>query len=223
MDSFISMAQKGYAAYEQSQKAQNNEGQQTQHQEGNQQHDYQHDGQSGGSTLPVDHGQAAKIANNESGSSGNSELFSQAMAFLGGGNHSTPVNEEHVTEAHKQVYESGDTSNVSANAIGSAAAMQVLKSFMSSGGSTENKSGGGDFQTKMIGMAMSEASKMFDKTGNQGDKQDAVNGAAATMFKLLVQSKFSGSTSSGEPVSHTGGGDSGGLGSLMKLAAQYTK
>lgn len=58
---------------------------------------------------------------------------------------------------------------------------------------------------------MAEASKLFDKSGgtSSGNKQDAVNGAAMTVMKLLVQSKFSGGT--------TGGGSSGGLGGLMGL------
>ena len=62
---------------------------------------------------------------------------------------------------------------------------------------------------------MAEASKLFDKFGGaaSGNKQDAVNGAAMTVMKLLVQSKFSGGT--------TGGADSGGLGSLMGLVRQY--
>lgn len=60
---------------------------------------------------------------------------------------------------------------------------------------------------------MAEASKLFDQSGGRGDsdKQQAVNGAAMTVMKLLVQSKFSGGT--------TGGGDSGGLGSLMGLVS----
>ena len=58
---------------------------------------------------------------------------------------------------------------------------------------------------------MAEATKLFDKSGaSSGNKQDAVNGAAMTVMKLLVQSKFSGAT---------GGGDSGGLGSLMGLVS----
>lgn len=59
-------------------------------------------------------------------------------------------------------------------------------------------------------MAMAEATKLFDSSGGaaSGNKQDAVNGAAMTVMKLLVQSKFSGTT---------GGGSSGGLGSLMGL------
>jgi hypothetical protein len=60
-------------------------------------------------------------------------------------------------------------------------------------------------------MAMAEASKLFDQFGgsSSGGKQDAVNGAAMTVMKLLVQSKFSGGT--------TGGANSGGLGGLMGL------
>ena len=62
-------------------------------------------------------------------------------------------------------------------------------------------------------MAMAEASKLFDKSGggSSGGKQEAVNGAAMTAVKLLVQSKFSGGV--------TGGGNSGGLGSLMSLVS----
>ena len=61
-------------------------------------------------------------------------------------------------------------------------------------------------------MAMAEASKLFDQSGgaSSGGKQDAVNGAAMTVTKLLVQSKFSGLT---------GGGNSGGLGGLMSMVS----
>ena len=61
-------------------------------------------------------------------------------------------------------------------------------------------------------MAMAEASKLFDQSGgaSSGGKQDAVNGAAMTVTKLLVQSKFS---------SLTGGGNSGGLGGMMSMVS----
>lgn len=39
---------------------------------------------------------------------------------------------------------------------------------------------------------MAEALKLFENSGAQGNKQDAVNGAAMTMMKLMVKSKFSG-------------------------------
>ena len=130
------------------------------------------------------------------------------------------MDEKHITDAHSQVYGSDDGANVPASTLGSAAALQTLKSFMSSGGNTGNNSGG-DFQTKMIGLAMSEAAKRFESSGNQGDKQDAVSGAAATMMKLLVQSKLSGGSNSGgaagELTSLMGGSNSGGLGSLLSM------
>ena len=80
-----------------------------------------------------------------------------------------------------------------------------MKKFTSGGGS------GGGSQTQLISMAMAEASKLFDQHGgaSSGGKQDAVNGAAMTVMKLLVQSKFSGGV--------TGGGNSGGLGGLASL------
>lgn len=61
---------------------------------------------------------------------------------------------------------------------------------------------------------MSEASQLFDASGgaSSGNKQDAVNGAASTVMKLLVQSKVN---------SFTGGGNSGGLGSIMGLASKF--
>jgi hypothetical protein len=64
---------------------------------------------------------------------------------------------------------------------------KVLKSFTSGGGPTGGASGG-NTQTQLIALAMSEASKLFDTQGSaSGQKQDAVNGAAMTVMKLLVQ------------------------------------
>jgi len=63
-------------------------------------------------------------------------------------------------------------------------------------------------------MAMAEASKLFDKSGgaSSGNKQDAVNGAAMTVMKLLVQSKFGGAQT-------IGGSNSGGLSGLLSLVS----
>ena len=85
--------------------------------------------------------------------------------------------------------------------------IQALKQF-TSGNKGSSASGGS--QTQLISMAMAEATKLFDKSGGatSGNKQDAVNGAAMTVMKLMVQSKFSGAV---------GGGNSGGLGGLMSL------
>ncbi|KAI0347781.1 hypothetical protein BDW22DRAFT_1349847 [Trametopsis cervina] len=134
--------------------------------------------------------------------SGDRSLFSSALDFLNNNHdeHNRPVDEEHVTAAHQQAYSNGNASSLSASSMGSAAAMQVLKS----------STGGGGSQTQLISLAMAEASKLFDGAGgaSSGNKQDAVNSAAMTVMKLLVQSKFSGTT---------GGGNSGGPGSLIGM------
>jgi hypothetical protein len=61
---------------------------------------------------------------------------------------------------------------------------------------------------------MSEASKLFDKSGGaaSGNKQDVVNGAAMTAVKLFVQSKAK---------SYIGGGNSGGVSGLMGLVSRF--
>ncbi|KAI0749164.1 hypothetical protein BC629DRAFT_1297777 [Irpex lacteus] len=143
--------------------------------------------------------------------SGDRSLFSSALGFLGNHQeeHERPLNEEHVTSAHQQAYGGSGPSGMSASSMGSAAAMQVLKKF--TGGGSSGGSGGGS-QSQLISLAMAEATKLFDSAGgaSSGNKQDAVNGAAMTVMKLLVQSKFSGTT---------GGGDSGGLSGLMGLVS----
>ena len=57
---------------------------------------------------------------------------------------------------------------------------------------------------------MGEASKLHDQFGGGGGggKQDAINGAAMTVTKLLAQSQLSGMM---------GGGNSGGLGGLASM------
>lgn len=84
-------------------------------------------------------------------------------------------------------------SSLDAHSLGSAAAVQVLKNFTSGGESHA----GGDVQSQLIGQAMAEALKLFDNSGANGNKQDAVNSAAMTMMKLMVQSKFSGGGTTG--------------------------
>ncbi|KAJ7597643.1 hypothetical protein C8J56DRAFT_851981 [Mycena floridula] len=197
MDNFMNLAKKGYEAYSESQSNVSKTGGQ----------EY--------NTQPS-HGDGPSINEDEvvqhatQHGSGDSSLFSSAMGFLNNNKsqHNEPVDEEEVQRAHKQVYHEGNAGNVSADGIGGAAALQILKQFTSGG------SGGGGSQSQLISMAMAEASKMFEQSGGAGggNKQDAVNSAGMTVMKLLVQSKFS---------AMTGGGDSGGMGSMMSLASKF--
>jgi len=143
-------------------------------------------------------------------------MFNNALGYLNQNQsqHTQPIDEQQVQNAHAEAYEKGNASSLDANSLGSAAAMQVLKSFTSGGGSS---GGNGNTQTQLISMAMSEASKLFDSQGSaSGQKQDAINGAVMTVMKMVVQSKMGGAPT-------TGGGNSGGLGSLMGLASQFLK
>ncbi|KAK7058369.1 Chitinase 2 [Paramarasmius palmivorus] len=216
MDNFMNLAKKGLDAYNESQSnvsktggAEYNTGQ---HQQG----------YSGGPSFNDD--EVVRNAQQHTGGSGDSSLFKSALSFLSDkkDDHQRPIDEESVTKAHQQVYQEGRAGGMDASSLGSAAAMQVLKQFMGGSSSSSSQSQGsssGGSQTQLISMAMAEAAKLFDKSGGsaQGNKQDAVNGAAMTIMKLLVQSKFSGGAQT------TGGSDSGGLSGLLSLASKFAK
>ncbi|PBL00542.1 beta-flanking protein [Armillaria gallica] len=207
MDSFIGLAKKGYKAYSESQSNVSKTG----GQEYNTPH---HSGPPTGSPS-FDHDEVVRTA--EKHGSADSSVFSSALSFVkqNAGEHNQPIDEDHVTNAHKKAYEEGSASSLSANSLGSAAALQALKKFTSGGSSSS--SGGSGSQTQLISLAMAEATKLFEKSGGaaSGNKQDAVNGAAMTVMKLFVQSKMGGST--------TGAGNSGGLSGLLSLASQFSK
>ncbi|KAK0456014.1 hypothetical protein EV421DRAFT_20548 [Armillaria borealis] len=207
MDSFISLAKKGYETYSESQSNVSKTG----GQEYNTPH---HSGPPTGSPS-FDDDEVVRTA--EKHGSADSSVFSSALSFVkqNVGEHNQPIDEDHVTNAHKKAYEEDSASSLSANSLGSAAALQALKKFTSGGGSSS--SGGSGSQTQLISLAMAEATKLFEKSGGaaSGNKQDAVNGAAMTVMKLFVQSKMGGST--------TGAGDSGGLSGLLSLASKFSK
>ncbi|KAK0246297.1 hypothetical protein EDD85DRAFT_803721 [Armillaria nabsnona] len=207
MDSFIGLAKKGYQAYSESQSNVSKTG----GQEYNTPH---HSGPPTGSPS-FDDDEVVRTA--EKHGSADSSVFSSALSFVkqNAGEHNQPIDEDHVTNAHKKAYEEGSASSLSANSLGSAAALQALKKFTSGGSSSS--SGGSGSQTELISLAMAEATKLFEKSGGaaSGNKQDAVNGAAMTVMKLFVQSKMGGST--------TGAGNSGGLSGLLSLASKFSK
>jgi len=206
MDSFINLAKQGYESYSESQHGSNTNVNKTGGQEYNSPHHSQQDQGNYGPNF--DHDEVIQTAQQHGG---DPSLVSKAMGFLNQnkGEHEQPIDEEHVQSAHRAAYQDDSARNLSAGSMGSAAAMQVLQKFTSGG-----SGGGGGSKSELISMAMAEASKLFDKSGGaaSGNKQDAVNGAGMTIMKLMVQSKFSGAT---------GGGNSGGLGSLMGMASKF--
>ncbi|KAL5533907.1 hypothetical protein ACEPAG_367 [Sanghuangporus baumii] len=206
MDTFVNLAKQGFESYGRSQDDVSKTGGSEYNRPAHSQHDNRSD------SPDVDEDYAVKHAAEHG--SGDESLFSSAMGFIksNAGSKHEPVDEEGVTSAHKAAYDNDSGSNMSAESLGSAAALQAFKKFMSGSTSTDKK--GGDSKSTLISMAMAEASKLFDKSGGtaSGGKQDAVNSAAMTVMKLLVQSKFS---------STTGGSNSGGLGSLLSMASKF--
>lgn len=103
----------------------------------------------------------------------------------------------------------------SANAMGSAAAMQALKSFTSGNSGNNSNGNGGDMKSMLLAKAMAEAANLFDKSGgaSSGSKQDAVNSAGQMMMKLMLKQKMGA-------LGGSGGANSGGLSGLMGMASK---
>ncbi|CED82330.1 Na /dicarboxylate, Na /tricarboxylate and phosphate transporters [Phaffia rhodozyma] len=250
MDNFINLAKKGYQAYEDannnnnsgSNQYQNSASQERSHAQ-SQQDDYRQTSSNqsygsenygsshGGVEADVDEDQVIKSARKQSDrdddDDGEDSMFGNALAFAKSRfgtaeKASEPIDETRAQEAHAQAYRQGQGANMDTNSLGMAAAMQAMKAFTGgsqSGSSSQNAQG----SSQMIGMAISEASKLFSKTGGAADggsKQDVMNVAAGMVMKLVLQSKMSGLMGSSATAA-SGGGSS--ASSLFSLASQFLK
>lgn len=109
-------------------------------------------------------------------SSDESSLFSNALGFLRGNKQEIVqddnVNESQAMDAHQALYGEGrHQQQHSSETVGAGAAMQALKMFTGggSGAGQTGSQGGGNSQNKFIGMAMAQASSLFDKQSSQGN------------------------------------------------------
>merc|ERR1711939_569007 len=196
MDNLMNMGKQAYSAYQSSQAGEKRH-------EGDDSNPYgvtgserlnSSDNRRPGGGISVNNDEAVQHASSSFG--GNSDLFSQAMSFI------SQTSDDKVDE---------DDDDMDANGVGAAAAMQALKKFTSSGsepGSTQS----GDFKSKLIGQAMSEAAALFEKKNPSGNKEDAVTSAGQTVMKLLMKNQVSGMM---------GGGSEGGMGDLMGMARKF--
>ena len=167
--------------------------------------------------------QAAAHASGNAGDSGDSSLFKSAVSFMKSqaqkkGDDDDDVDEEKAVEAHDRAYNQKQGSSLDAKSMGTAAALQAFKQFSQGGGSNEPKHNE-DGKSKLIGMAMAQAAKLFDSSGgaSSGQKQDAVNSAGNMVMKLLMKQKLQQMTGGGG-----GGGTSGGgLGGLASMIGKF--
>ncbi|KAL8747802.1 MAG: hypothetical protein Q9184_007551 [Pyrenodesmia sp. 2 TL-2023] len=159
----------------------------------------------------------------EHGNSEDSSLFSSALGMLSGKKKNDYANEDmdedSAVRAHQAMYSSeGSGSQHSSQTMGAGAAMQALKLFTGSGSGTDPRPG--NSQNAFIGMAMGQASKLFDEQSAQGkvepgaDKQSMVNDAAKMALKMYLKSQGGG-------ASGGGGGGGGGPGGLMGMASKF--
>lgn len=135
---------------------------------------------------------AQQHASGSAGSSGNSDLFSNIMNAVGQKQdkiQNEDIDEEDAVKQHQHAYQNDGKGNSSS--LGTAAAMQTLKKFTQSDNSASSASGQGAF----LGMAMAEASKLFDDKAAKGkveggaSKENVVQQAVETAMKMYFKSQ----------------------------------
>lgn len=99
-------------------------------------------------------------------------IFSHALDFLEGNKDSIAaedLDEQATVGAHQAVYGGGEGGQKhSSETVGAGAALQALKMF-TGGGSVGVGHGGGSSQAKLIGLAMGQASKLWEEQSQQGN------------------------------------------------------
>ncbi|KAI0895773.1 hypothetical protein F4806DRAFT_69098 [Annulohypoxylon nitens] len=147
---------------------------------------------------------ASEHASRHAGSSGSSDLFSGLLGALSQKKSSLAsedVDEDDAVKQHKRFFGRDDDDGDEADdrSMGSAAAMQALKMF--SGGQSGN-SHESNSQSAFVGLAMAEASKLFDQKASQGkvssdsSKESAVMKAGEMALKMYLKSNGGGSSTS---------------------------
>ncbi|KAH7886128.1 beta-flanking protein [Phlebopus sp. FC_14] len=142
--------------------------------------------------------------NDDSGDHDN--MISKALSHLKQNANNEPTDEHHLKKQHdeaagyhEQVYNSQSKEGLDVQQIGSAAAMQIFKQFSSGGGGMD--------QSQLITLAIQEASKLLSGS-SAANRQEGMNSAATTALKLFAGSSL------------IGGGNSGGLGTMMSVASK---
>ncbi|KAF4988337.1 hypothetical protein FDECE_15094 [Fusarium decemcellulare] len=143
--------------------------------------------------LDLDHAQ--QTASNNAGSSGDKDLFSNILGSLGQKQTklaNEDLNEEDAIKQHKQAYDS-ENEEEDNKSMGTAAAIQALKLFNK--GEAQSGSGSSSSQSAFLGLAMAEASKLFDDKASKGkvsadaDKQSVVQKAGEVAFKMYLKNQ----------------------------------
>ncbi|KAH6609211.1 hypothetical protein Trco_002557 [Trichoderma cornu-damae] len=137
---------------------------------------------------------AHQQASQHAGSSGNSDIFSSIINSIGQKKShlaNGEIDEQETIRKHKQSYEQ-DADNLDSSSLGAAAALQALKKF------TQGETGSNQSQGAFLGLAMSEASKLFDskaangKVSSDASKESVIQQAGEMALKMYFKSQGSG-------------------------------
>ncbi|KAF4978945.1 hypothetical protein FZEAL_4742 [Fusarium zealandicum] len=140
--------------------------------------------------LDVDN--AKEEASKNAGSSGDKDLFSSILGSLGQKQDklaNEDLDEEDAIRKHKKTYDD-DENDQDDRSMGTAAAMQALKLFNK--GETQSSS---NSQSAFLGLAMAEASKLFDSKASQGkvssdsSKESVVQQAGEVAMKMYFKNQ----------------------------------
>ncbi|KAI9171663.1 hypothetical protein HJFPF1_01149 [Paramyrothecium foliicola] len=125
------------------------------------------------------------------GSSGSSDLFSSILGSIGQKKtqiRNEDIDEDDAVKKHKKTYDDDDD-DADEDSLGTAAALQALKLFNK--GETGQKQSQGAF----IGLALSEASKLFDdkaakgKVSSNASKESTIQKAGEVAMKMYFKSQ----------------------------------
>ncbi|KAI9680120.1 MAG: hypothetical protein M1817_005137 [Caeruleum heppii] len=172
------------------------------------------------------YGEAISHAQRYAGSSADPSLFQSAISTLSQNQSSyadQDIDENESVQVHKNFYGGGGVSGPQTSGnLGTAAAMQALKMFTGGGAGPGGQGGmgGGNNKNQLIGLAMGQASQLYDQQSSQGNmdegtnKQDAILKAGEMALKMYMKSESGGSGSG------SGGGGGGGAGGLLGMAGK---
>ncbi|KAI8275431.1 hypothetical protein K4K60_008682 [Colletotrichum sp. SAR11_57] len=152
----------------------------------------------GGGAFPDDNDddyrQAAHQASRHAGSSGDADLLSTVLGALTqkkGQLANEDIDEDDAVKKHKKFFgDDDDGEKADDKGLGAAAAMQALKMFSSGETGGQKQSQGG-----FMGLAMAEASRLFDQRQSQGkvaegtSKESAIQQAGEMALKMYFKSQ----------------------------------
>jgi hypothetical protein len=125
------------------------------------------------------------------GTSGSSDMFSSILGAIGQKKSQIKdedIDEEDAVKKHQKTY-NDDDERADENSMGTAAAMQALKLF------NQGETGGKQSQGAFIGLALSEASKLFDdkaakgKVPDDASKESTIQKAGEMALKMYFKSQ----------------------------------